>query len=355
MEILWANLFVVYISAFFARYFSTPLIKGICDLRPNRILITLSMVSLVIVSGLRNNIGDTYFYMHSYIITDFSWSNFKFEADFGFNILQLLLQSYSNDPQILIFITALFTNVLIVIILIRYSRRIELSLYLFITSGMYTVSMNGIRQFLAAAIVFTSTKYLLEGEFKKYLIVIFIASTIHQSALIFIPIYFIVRQRAWTKLTFNLLGIGVIMALGFNEFSKLFFVAIENTKYGEYSNFDEGGSSLLRVVVGGVPLLFAYLGREKFRRLWDKSDYIVNLSILSLLILIVSTQNWIFARFNIYFGLYNLILISWIVSLFRDGTKKIIYYCILIFYFCFFYYEQIIALNIIYQSDYIKW
>ena len=52
------------------------------------------MLSLVIVSGLRNNIGDTYFYMHSYtLLNDFTWSDIKFEKDFGFNILQMILKN----------------------------------------------------------------------------------------------------------------------------------------------------------------------------------------------------------------------------------------------------------------------
>ena len=114
---------------------------------------------------------------------------------------------YSNDPQLLIFTTALITNVLIVITLYKYSRMIELSLFVFIASGMYTVSMNGIRQSLAAAIIFAATKYILDGNFKKFLLVILLASTIHQTALIFIPIYFIVRRKAWTRDTYILLGI----------------------------------------------------------------------------------------------------------------------------------------------------
>jgi transmembrane protein EpsG len=354
MGVLWVNFLIVYLSAFFARYFSTPNTQGINYVKPNKFLILISLTSLVIVSGLRNNIGDTYFYMHSYIITEFNWSNFKFEADFGFNILQILLQKLSDDPQILIFVTALVTNTLILLILFKYSRRIELSLFVYIASGMYLVSMNGIRQALAASIVFTATRFIINGNFLNFFIVILLASTIHQTAIIFVPIYFIVRQKAWTKITMILLGSGVIIALGFNEFSKLLFSAIEDTKYGQYSTFNEGGASFIRVVVGMVPLVIAYMGREKLKQLWSNSDYIVNLSVLSLLFLIVSTQNWIFARFNVYFGLYNLILISWLSSLFSKNAQRLTYLLILISFLIFFYYEHIISLGIYYTSKYIE-
>src|ERR1041384_1132669 len=135
MAVLWANFLVVFFSSFMARYYSKPLPDGITYVKPNKLLIFISMFSLVMVAGLRNNIGDTYFYMHSYtLLEDQNLSDIKFEGDFGFNILQLLLYQISDDPQLLIFTTALVTNVLIVITLYKYSRMIELSLFVYIAS-----------------------------------------------------------------------------------------------------------------------------------------------------------------------------------------------------------------------------
>jgi transmembrane protein EpsG len=354
MAILWINLILVYFTSFFARYFSSPFSKDIPFIRSNKILMFLSIVTLVLISGLRDNIGDTYFYMHSYKIKDFELQNIKFEGDFGFNILQALLQKISHDPQILIFTVALFTNLLIVMVLYKYSRMIEISLFVYITSGMYLVSMNGIRQYLAAAIVFTATKFILQGNFVAFIVVVLLGSTIHQTALIFIPIYFIVRRKAWTKETLVLLGVAVLLAAGFNQFSNLLFKALEDSHYGEYGQFSEGGANILRVIVTAAPIIIAFLGRDKLREIWPKSDYIVNLSILGIVFMVVSTQNWIFARFNIYFGLYNLILVSWIIKLFTKKDRKLIYYGLLGCYLIYFYYEHVISLTIIYTSDYIN-
>ncbi|PLR79636.1 EpsG family protein [Bacillus canaveralius] len=353
MAILWINLIVVYISSLFARYFSYPKAQGIPFVKPNKLFLFFSLACLVLISGLRNNIGDTFMYMHSYANKDFSLQNIEFKGDFGFNIFQGILQSISKDPQFLIFTTALISNLLIVLVLIKFSRMIELSLYVYITSGMFTVSMNGIRQFLAATIIFCATKYLLNGEFKKYLIIILVTSTIHTSALVLLPIYFIVRREAWTKITFILLALAVLIVMGFNQFSEILFSALEDTQYGHYSSFSEGGANIIRVMVDSVPVIIAYLGRDKLRQLWPKSDYIVNLSIISLTFMLIATQNWIFARFNIYFSLYNLILISWIVYLFKESNRKFIYYSLLVCYFIYFFYEQVISLGIYYKSDYL--
>src|SRR5690606_31318416 len=133
---------------------------------------------------------DTFFYMHSYRITNFNIQTFEFEGDFGFNLFQLLLQQLSRDPQVLIFTTALITNLLIVYVFSQYSRMFEIAIYVFITSGMYITSMNGIRQYMAAAIVFTATRYIMDGNWKKFILISLLAGTIHNTALMMIPIYF---------------------------------------------------------------------------------------------------------------------------------------------------------------------
>ncbi|NIK76103.1 transmembrane protein EpsG [Paenibacillus castaneae] len=355
MTILWLNLIVVFLFAWVARFYSVPVRIGPKFPHPNKILAGAAAVTLILVSGLRNNIGDTVFYIHSYEVDKYDLESILRRKDIGFGLLQMLLKRISDDPQILLFTTALVTNLLIVIVMYKYSRMLELSLYVYITSGAFVVSMNGLRQFLAAAIVFVATKALFEGKWKTYMIIVLFASFLHQSALIMIPIYFIVRRKAWTASTFVMLILAIIIVVGFNQFSDMLFSAIQNTQYSEYQSFHEGGANSIRVFVFAIPLIIAYLGRHKLKEIFPQSDIIVNLSIIGLVLLIISTQNWIFARMNIYFNLYQLILFGWIVKLFREKDQKLVYFCILIFYFCYFFFESVITLDIRYKSNYIVW
>ncbi|WP_057912980.1 EpsG family protein [Peribacillus muralis] len=354
MTILWINLAIVFIFSFLGRYFSsyslvTP--TGLYEFKPNKSLVFLAIICLVCVSGLRTNIGDTFNYKNIYIDNDFTWEYISSQKDMGFGILQMLLKNFSDDPQILIFTTALITNILIMIVLYKYSRLFELSTFVYITGGLHLVSMNGIRQVLAAAIFFTATKYLLNGNFMKYSLVVLLASTFHQSALILIPIYFLVRTKAWTKSTLAWLSLSVIVVIGFGQFSTLLFSALQDTQYSDYSKFNEGGANLIRVAVSAAPLLIAYLGKDKLRKLLPNSDYIVNMALLGLIFMILSTQQWIFARISIYFNLYQLILISWLIELFNKRDQKLMYYLILVLFFVFYFYENVISLNILYKSD----
>jgi transmembrane protein EpsG len=356
MTILWINLAIVFIFAWFARYFSYTTLTsiGTMSVKPNKLLALIAIASLVMVSGLRKNIGDTYFYMHAYEFNDFTWDFIKNQKDIGFGVLQMILKIISEDAQILVFTTALITNFLIVIVLYKYSRLFEISLFIYITGGMFIVSMNGIRQVLAASIIFTATKYIIEGNWKKYFCVVLFASTFHLSALVLIPIYFLIRVKAWSKATLMLIFLSIIIVVGFEQFSSILFSAIEDTQYGEYQNFTEGGANIIRVFVYAAPILVSYLGRENLRKIFPNSDYIVNMSIVGLVFMIISTQNWIFARFSLYFNLYQIILISWIIILFREKDQKLVYYGVGLCYLFYFIYENVISLGIDYRSDYLS-
>ena len=95
------------------------------------------------------------------------------------------------------------------------------------------------------------------------------------------------------------------------------------------------------------------LVEKNLREIFPKSDYIVNMALLGFVFMLISTQNWIFARFSIYFGLYQLILISWVVKLFTEKDQKFVYYAILVCYFVYFVYEHVITLGIIYKSNFL--
>ncbi|EIT86533.1 hypothetical protein A374_03144 [Fictibacillus macauensis ZFHKF-1] len=355
MNVLWMNLAFVFTLALSARYFAREPLSQTASVtwsRPNKFLALLATFSLVLVAGLRSNIGDTFFYKHIYETNNFTWDYIFSQKDIGFGIYQRILKSFSDDPQLLIFVTALVTNALIVVVLYRYSKMFELSLFVYITGGMFLISMNGMRQCLAAAIIFLGTRFLIDGKFIKYALVIIIASYFHESALILLPIYFLVRTKPWSKATFVLLGFSVLIVIAFDQFSAVLFSSIQDTQYGHYQTFQEGGASKIRIAVNGIPLLIAYLGRHRLKEVFPKSDYFVNMSIVGFVFMVISSKNWIFARFSIYFNLYQIVLISWIIVLFRKKDQKLFYYGILICYLVYYYFESVISLNIVYLSDY---
>ena len=313
----------------------------------------LVAIILVAVSGLRDGIGDTPFYKHSFNLLVQNPDSFKFEGDFFLSLMSLFLMQISTDPQILIFTVALITNILNAIVFNKYRSYLELQVYIYITSGYYIVTMNGIRQCLAASILFICTPLITNGKFKTYALCVILISTIHQSALMFIPIYFVVREEAWSKRMIQFMVIALICIIGYQLISPLIFKVLEDTTYGQYGSSTEGGSSLMRTIVNAVPVVLAFLKRKELKEAWADKNVFVNMSIINLIFVSLGMFNWIFNRFTLYLQLYNFILIPYIIkNCLKGKEKRLIYFGLLICYFIFLYYEQVIGMGMNYTSKY---
>ena len=307
---------------------------------------------LIVFSGFRTgSIGDTGMYMHSYRLYASDSSIAKFDRDPGFVILNLILIQFSSNPQILVFVTSLIVNLFNMIVFYKYSSYLELQVYIYIASGYLTVTMNGMRQCLAAAILFIFNSLIIKGKFKLYLVIVLMVSTIHASALIMIPVYFIVRQETWSKKVVIMVILASIGVVFYNVLSPILFKLLENTQYAGYSQFNEGGSSLMRVIVNMVPVVLAYIKRDELKEMWPESNIFINMALINVIFVAFGMFNWIFNRFTLYMQLYNFILIPYVIRhCFKGKEKRLLYFGVLICYFVFFYREQVIGMNMSYPS-----
>lgn len=347
---------VVFYATLISTYISYLLARIAYEKRYKSIAIMFSVIValiLIFVSGMRNGIGDTVMYMHSYKLLSQNPVIPKDGKDLGFTMISLLLIPISSDPQILVFVVALITNLLNVIMFNKYRSSLELQVYMYITAGYYTITMNGMRQCLAAALLFMCVPLIIKGNFKVYCILVIIISMFHGSALMLIPIYFIVREEAWSKKMIIFMAFGMICILLYDVVSPIFFKALESTQYAEYSGYDEGGSSFIRVIVNAVPVILAYLKRKELKVLWPESNVFVNMSIINTMFVAAGMFNWIFNRFTIYLQLYNFILVPFIISkCFKGKEQRVLYFSFLICYFGFFYLEQVYALGMGYPTNF---
>ena len=308
---------------------------------------------LIFLSGLRRGIGDTYFYKHSFTLLAQNPDSFKFNGDFALNLISLILINFTSDPQSIIFVAALITNLINMIVFSKYRSYLELQVYIYITSGYYIVTMNGLRQCIAAALAFACTPLITKGKFLPYSILIILISTFHQSVLALIPIYFVVREKAWSKKMVKFMVLALFIVVFYQLVSPLIFKFLESTSYGKYSTFSEGGSSVMRTIVNAVPVVLSYLKREELEQEWEIKDVFVNMSIINLIFVALGMFNWIFNRFTLYTQLYNFILIPFIIkNMFKGKEKRLLYVGIIICYFIFFYREQVIGMGMKYSSEY---
>lgn len=338
MNILMLNLAIVYISSLFARI--NPKKNRLDEKVQNYgiIFVLIALASLIIVSGFRYKVGTDYA-QYAEIYTVFAPDAIISESeDPGFMALCKYLNNFSKDPQLMFLVAAIVTNTCIVWALKRHSTKFELSMFLYITTFAYYSTMNGVRQWIAAALSFIAYKYMQERNFLKYTAILLLGTMIHASAIIMLPIYFIVNNETFSKKNLLLIAGTLLAAIFYDKFSPIFFDIIGSTKYAHYAQNSGTGVNPIRVAVYIVPVVLAAINYNKINPNKDINiDRTLNLCIISTLIWILSMNNMFFARLTFYFDLYFLLLIPKLTEIGRVQTRRFMYFSIVCGYFLFSY------------------
>lgn len=348
MTPFYITIISTYIFCFFARISYDKKFRNLA-----LFWVILTTLILIVLSGLRKGVGDTYFYKHSFTILAQNPDSFKFEGDFALNLLSLIIINFTTEPQVLIFIASLITNLVNMIMFNKYRSYLELQVYIYITSGYYTVTMNGLRQCIAAALAFLCTYFIKKEKFLWYFLFIVLISKFHNSALALIPLYFVVKEKAWSKRMVIFMILSIFTIVFYQIVSPLIFKMLDFINYSKYQNFNEGGSSFMRVLVNSVPVILAYIKRKELEEKWEESNIFVNMSIINLIFVALGMFNWIYNRFSLYTQLYNFILIPYMIkNIFVGKEKRLLYIGAFICYFIFFYREQVLGMGLSYISEY---
>jgi transmembrane protein EpsG len=312
----------------------------------SKVYTAIATLSLAFISGFRYKVGTDYqTYVEIYYLVR-SQNKIKLSLEPLFILLIKLLANITSNPQILFFVTALITNVLIVRSLKKYSVNMTLSMYFYITTFSYYATMNGLRQYMASAILFYGFKHVLEGNFKQYLFYIVVAMFIHQSAFIMILIYFLARNKVDSKNNLLVVIIFICSILVYQPFVNFLSAFTKFTRFDNYIEIfatDNNGVNILRILVAALPGLFMFLYRDKVRKeLGNKADIIINMCLFSTLFMTLAWRQVFFARMCMYFDFYYLLALPIICRLFDKKTNK---FLTLLLMLCYFTYSTFLLLS----------
>ena len=112
------------------------------------------------------------------------------KAEKGYILLNKLILIFTNNPFGLVLITSLIILSGYFYSIRKYSPLIALSILLYIM-GPYVQSIYVLRQHIAMSILLFTYPFIINRQLYKFLIVVLLAFSIHQSAIVFLPVYFI--------------------------------------------------------------------------------------------------------------------------------------------------------------------
>lgn len=273
--------------------------------------------------------------------------------DKGFYVLSAFIKIvFGYDEDVYFTVIALLQGLCIVKLFRKYSPDYMMSVFLFVASTDYLSGMfNGIRQFMAAAIIYAATPLMLKKKYIPMIICILFASFFHKSAVIMIPIVIIAQGKAWNKKTLLFIA-GILLSVAFvGRFTNILNSALMDTQYvnvvSDYTAMNDDGTNPLRVLVYSIPCIISFLLRKKID---EESDPLIhfctNMSIVTMGLYVLSmfTSGIFLGRLPIFCNLFCYILLPWEMEnilgcQYKKMMNAIMVGCYLLFYYYIIHFQ----------------
>ena len=231
----------------------------------------------------------------------------------------------------------------------KYAPNFWIAVFVFIASTDYLSWMqNGVRQFLAVALVLFFADYIFERKYIRMILVIILASTIHVSALVMIPIIFIVQGKAWNIKTLLLITVSVAVLSALESVTGVVGELLEETNYensfADWQSSNDDGVNPIRVLVYSIPTILSVIGLRYVRH---ENDNVINIAcnmgVVSTVLYIVAvfTSGIYVGRLPVYCSLFsNGIFLPWILrNAFTRSSYKALVGIMVVAYLTFYYYQ----------------
>lgn len=258
----------------------------------------------------------------------------------GLSTLAKLLYPISQDGAFFIFVTATLTIFLFMFTITKHTDDFFFTTMLYIFT-CWSGCFNGVRQFLAASILFAGHKLILERKFIKFCIVVFIASSVHITALIMLPMYFLITQVLdLKKITFILVA-GIAMIYSYDVLFRLLGIMKNSETGGADTNYAQHEINPLRIVIAFAPIVLYFFLLFQKKLFTGKENFYMGFVFVRAAVTYGTANSAYLNRAGIYFSIYIAMAMPLLIKKFPKNQQGLIKAIILILYFIVWYYADI--------------
>lgn len=173
-----------------------------CQQARNRVVAFAVYILLTGVSACRIAVGNDYWVYRANF--DLIAQERKVSSEIGFNTIVRFFQWLFDPGKVQYVSIFAFFSVITVFFYVRalwdQGSRFAFSLFLLMTGGYYFNSLNSVRYYFALALALFSMKYVLRGDYGKFICLVLAGALIHKSVLLVIPLYLLTRFLASARL-----------------------------------------------------------------------------------------------------------------------------------------------------------
>ena len=277
----------------------------------------LSSLALIILSSLRGNTVGIDYPNYAIFFTQVhngGWAflispanTYRFE--FGYSLLNYFVSLFTGNVLVFMAVVSVVAVTLTAILAYRYSPIPWICMFVFASFGFFGNTLNFIRQALAIAIFLFSIKYLKDKKFLPYLGIVIVAALFHKVMWIMIPIYFISHIKInWKSLTAYSVLTAFIMGLSWPLFyfiTQFTFKAYRTQEGLYYMNGRDWQTAAIPVIT----MITALILKKFILQRDPKNVVLINFSVYSGLLYIMTCQHFLFQRFGMIFFTSTILLI----------------------------------------------
>ncbi len=276
----------------------------------NAVFLCLAFGQLLTLMVLRNQIGNDY---NMYAVgfrqmTEDGFTNLTYQDwEIGFVLLTKLLGMILPNYLWYFGVLSLFAIVPAAVFMARNSEIPWLSTILYVNLFVFFMEMNFLRQMIAVSLVMLAWSFMKRNKFIPFALVILFASLFHQTVLVLLPVYLLVKMKPGIK---ELVVYGYFI-LWFYMASDGFVNILTNFYHEEYkeSIFITRGLSftyaIFPVAVTVIAFVLAKLGTINVTH---ENKYLINLSLIGTLLMVTMSKHSIIERLSYYFIIFLLLL-----------------------------------------------
>jgi hypothetical protein len=281
------------------------------------------IIFLIIITGFRYNIGTDY---DSYVSWFFSldWKYYEYIPEPFHMALTELLRFLGFDYQMLFFIYAALTYIVLFLAIKRYDLDPVLPIIICVFLFFWSLWTNQIRQGLAIVIILWGTPYIATRKFKKYILTVFFATMVHYSAIV-LGIFYFFTHKHYFKWIHLLVVLTAAICSILDIVPKIMEFILSNetliyVKYFDYDNHEE------RIRLGFLfrILLFMFIIYSRPYRKHKYENIIYNMYTLGLVGGFLFSFSAAVARIAHYFEIFFALAIPLYLSTINLQQKGIV-------------------------------
>ena len=317
--------------------------------KPNVFLFCMSICVILFLFAFRGWTGtDTGTYISSYrnMYRVSLLSIYKNSHDWLFYAVQWInYKLFSGSLICNNIVIGLITYLPVLIMYIKYSGNYKLAFIFYVLTSNFFFQFNGQRQAVAMAIVFAAYPLLIHKKYIPFFLLTLLAYNFHSTAIIMIPISFLLTKKTSSKLfiitSFVLLFSAIFIWQLWDDLFELLGVMGQDRLVNEYSGItaeDAPGANILRLLVYSAPCIVGIIYYKPLCKKLQNYDFLLNNAILGSIFMLAATKTWYFARLTTYFAYTTPILLIQISSVFNKRSKKIYYLSLILLFTLYMYF-----------------